>query len=131
MKTIVYLFLLTHFFFCSCKTEKEIGEFGRSRREKDGLRRECRKCRGKYYLKSPERIAEWNIQRDAQIKRLGMLTKGKRFSAETKKNMSISKKKLWAEKNHDYNQSAFNRIYGRYKKRGIKLDKNIFKEFIV
>jgi len=24
MKTIVYLFLLTHFFFCSCKTEKEI-----------------------------------------------------------------------------------------------------------
>ena len=24
MKTIVYLFLLTQFFFCSCKTEKEI-----------------------------------------------------------------------------------------------------------
>lgn len=113
-----------------CKTEKELGEFGRNKREKDGLRRECRKCRGKYYLKSPQRIVEWNIQRDAQIKRLGLLTKGKKWSAETKKNMSLSKKKMWKERGHDYSISAFNRVFYGYRKKGLKLEKDIFMEMV-
>ncbi len=114
-----------------CKTDKEFGEFGRSKREKDGLRKECRKCRSKYYLKTPERISEWNIQRDAQIKKLGLLTKGRKSSDECRLKMSIAKKKLWVEKGHDHSISAFNKIYSRYKNKGLKIEKEIFKKMIV
>jgi 5-methylcytosine-specific restriction endonuclease McrA len=47
---------------CKCGETKELGEFSRDKRTKDGRYPQCKVCRKKYYQANREKIAEWNKQ---------------------------------------------------------------------
>ena len=47
---------------CHCKKVKNIEEFGKLQSNPDGLRRDCKECRRKYYQKNRKRIIEKTTQ---------------------------------------------------------------------
>jgi len=45
-----------------CKEEKELSEFGKDKRAKDGVCWECRECKAKYCLEHKQKISEYHAQ---------------------------------------------------------------------
>lgn len=111
-----------------CKKIKLFSAFGRRRSTKDGKRTDCRECRKKEYLKPKEQVEAWNKKRRERMSLMGLSSKGRRFSEETRKKMSDSRKKLFSE--HDYKPANIKRIFHRYKKGGFLISEKEFEKFI-
>lgn len=45
-----------------CKEDKELSEFGKDKRAKDGVCWECRACRYNYYYSNKQHIDEYHAQ---------------------------------------------------------------------
>lgn len=99
-----------------CKKEKTYAAFHRQKGSSDGYRASCRQCRKKEYSKPPEQIAAWKKWRIEHMRQMGLASKGRKVSEQTKKKWKKSQEKNWA--NHDYDAAAINRCYYNYRRRG-------------
>lgn len=45
-----------------CKEDKELSEFSKDKRAKDGLRWECKTCWQQYYVKNKQKLSEYHAQ---------------------------------------------------------------------
>lgn len=100
-----------------CRNEKTFAEFGRLKSSKDKYRRECRECRKKYYLKPPNEIEEWKKWRTEHMRKLGVASRGRKVSQETKVKKEQTDAERW--KKHDYTLAAKKRNYYHYRKKGL------------
>lgn len=101
---------------CSrCNLTKTLGEFGRLKTTKDGYRGCCRICRKKDWEKPPEAIEKWKIWRKEHMKTLGLNTKGRKRTEESKEAQRKYNEERW--KNHDYDKSAKKRSFYNYKRK--------------
>jgi hypothetical protein len=98
-----------------CNEIKTLVEFGRLKSTKDGYRTCCRVCRKKYWEKPPEDIQKWKEWRKEHMRQLGLNTKGKKRSEDSKVKQIKFNEDRW--KNHDYDKSAKRRSFDNYKKK--------------
>lgn len=101
-----------------CKVKKTLGEFGRMRSNKDGFRNECRECRKRHWKKPSEYIEKWKDWRKEHMQKLGLKSKGRKVSEETKKRKEQTDSIRW--KSHDYNLSVKKRCFYGYKIKGFE-----------
>jgi hypothetical protein len=113
---------------CHCKKEKTLGEFGRFRSSKDGRRCECRECRKRHWKKPPEDIEKWKIWRKEHMRQMGLKSKGRKVSEDTKRRKEQTDSIRW--KKHDYSLSAKKRIFSHYKRLGFEGSLDQFEKLV-
>ena len=114
---------------CSyCKKEKTLAEFGRLSSSKDGYRRECRECRKRYWKKAPEEIEKWKEWRKDYMRQLGINSRGRIVSEETKNKKRRKDKLHW--ETHDYDLAAKKRTHYNYQRKGFSAGLEKFVELV-
>jgi len=98
-----------------CFENKTFGEFGRLKSTKDGYRTCCRVCRKKYWKKPTEDIEKWKEWRKEHMRQLGLNSKGRKRTEESKESQRKYNEERW--KTHDYDKSAKKRSFDNYRKK--------------
>jgi len=111
-----------------CKEKKSFAEFGRLKSSGDGYRGECRECRKRYWQKPPEEIEKWRAWRKEHMRQMGLNSKGRKVSAETKKRKKQTDAIRW--KVHDYSLSAKKRVHYNYKRKGFEGTLEVFVKLV-
>lgn len=94
---------------CTCREEKELSEFSKDRKRKDGLHPACKDCGKKYYLLNKQKIIDrnrdWNAKNPTKVQAQRERAKNKeghRDRAKDYKNKFLNKNpsyvKEYAEK---------------------------------